>query len=74
MYKCIYNNKSRSTATRPTVSEPPSGSCRGAMASIIAITAAEERQVQVSAGISVWLRTWGNAASGIPVLFVHGGC
>ena len=24
-------------------------------------------------GLALWYRTWGNAASGIPVLFVHGG-
>lgn len=36
---------------------------------------AEEQFVQVEASpkIELWLRKWGNRASGIPVLFVHGG-
>ena len=34
---------------------------------------AEEHYVEVDPGIFVWLRTWGNRDSGIPVLFVHGG-
>ena len=32
-----------------------------------------DNYLEVSPGISLWFKTWGNKESGIPVLFVHGG-
>jgi len=32
-----------------------------------------DNYLEVAPGISLWFTTWGNAESGIPVLFVHGG-
>ena len=37
------------------------------------ISEGSEAMVEVEEGIKVWLRTWGNLNTGIPVLFVHGG-
>lgn len=49
-------------------------------ASIVPIEEGTERLIEVqssgeagSPNIQLWLRLWGNRASGIPVLFVHGG-
>eukprot|EP00931_Biecheleriopsis_adriatica_P089124 TRINITY_DN63301_c0_g1_i1.p1 TRINITY_DN63301_c0_g1~~TRINITY_DN63301_c0_g1_i1.p1 ORF type:complete len:392 (+),score=47.89 TRINITY_DN63301_c0_g1_i1:70-1245(+) len=44
------------------------------MAATITIDNAEEASLEVDPGIHLWYRTWGTrGASGIPVLFVHGG-
>ena len=42
------------------------------MTSIVPIEKAAEGQLEVSDGITLWYRVWGNPA-GTPVLFVHGG-
>ena len=34
---------------------------------------ATEAHFPIGKGLALWYRTWGNAANGIPVLFVHGG-
>ena len=39
----------------------------------VGINEGSEAMVEVEDGIKVWLRTWGNLNTGIPVLFVHGG-
>lgn len=39
----------------------------------IQIRDANEHMLDIGGGLSLWYRTWGNRASGIPVLFVHGG-
>lgn len=40
---------------------------------IIQIQDAHEHMLDIGAGLSLWYRTWGNRATGIPVQFVHGG-
>lgn len=42
-------------------------------AKVISIKHANIQYVQVDSDVYLWVRTWGNRQSGIPVLFVHGG-
>jgi proline iminopeptidase len=39
----------------------------------IPIERAREHLVNIGDGLKIWCRTWGNAQTGVPVLFVHGG-
>ena len=41
--------------------------------SVIQIGDANEHMLDIGGGLSLWYRTWGTRATGIPVLFVHGG-
>ena len=41
--------------------------------SVIQIEDANEHMLDIGGGLSLWYRTWGARATGIPVLFVHGG-
>ena len=64
-------------AALPAVLAPRMAAATAAAA--VPVAAAREEFVDVTAHgkgdvpVRLWLRTWGNRASGIPVLFVHGG-
>ena len=76
-----YKRRIRDLPLRPSILVAVSGVLLGILVlwfnvfkyGIVPIEHAKEHYLDLGHGIYIWYRTWGNAKSGIPTLFVHGG-